>query len=98
MRVSGPFSRLDDLLGPEKRHQTDGLARESVDPALLPIHHADGRRALETLPTQSLDGARRGIAARHDVLDETHLLAGPIGPFHAARRSVLLLLVPDDQE
>jgi hypothetical protein len=74
------------------------LARECVDPTLLPIHHADGRRALETLRTQSLDGARRGTATRHDVLDETDFLAGRKVPFHAARRSVLLLLVSDDQE
>src|SRR6186997_1438087 len=98
MRFCGGFRRRQQVSCPKQGHETGSTARQSVDPALLAIDHADRDSALQTgfaNRIQSLDG---GSAGGDDVLDEADTLTRLERSLEPVRGSVLLGFVADDQE
>ena len=92
------FFGRSDLTGAKERRQPDGLTGEGVHSALLPIHHADRRPALEAGRPELLHGLDRGAPGGHDILDETDALAGLEGTLEHTVGSITLRPVSNDQE
>src|SRR5436309_8550937 len=80
MRFCGGFLALQQVPGPEKGPQTDGVARESVGPALLSVDDTDGGPHHEPGFADRRDRVDERASRRHDVPDQAHLL----GPLQAA--------------
>src|SRR3954447_20131582 len=75
MRFCWDFLALQQVSCPEKGSQTDGVARESVGSALLPVDRTDGRTDDETGLADRRDRLDERPSRGHDVLDEAHELA-----------------------
>ena len=91
------MSRAREQLGrAEERPETDGVTGERIGATLLSIDDTNGRPADETRLPKRLHGADRRAARRHDVLDETHLLASLERALEQVPRAVLLPLLADD--
>src|SRR5215475_8774819 len=72
MRFCGGFLALEQISCPEKGPQADGVTRESVRPALLPIDHTDCRTDDETGVAHGSDRLHERPTRGHDVLHQTH--------------------------
>ena len=73
--VCGTFRGTYQLSCPEKRPQTDPVAGELVDSALLAINDADSGSTLQAGQPKGLDRRHCSPARGDDVLDEAHALA-----------------------
>src|SRR5215210_3754263 len=62
MRVCGPSPGVHDLGSSEQRPEPDGMPRELVGPALLPVHDAHGRSHPQAGLAERRDRLQRGPA------------------------------------
>src|SRR5262245_44661097 len=98
IRFCGGFLGLEQVSCPEKRPQTDGMARESVGSAFLPIDHTDCGTDYQSGLPDGCDRLEERPTGGDDVLDEADALARFERAFDAVRRPVVLGRVPDHEE
>src|SRR6478672_12260508 len=98
MRFCGGFLAFQQVCCPEKGAQADGVTREGVGSALLPIDHADSRPDDETGLADGRDRLDERPSRGHDVLDEAHELALLEGALEPVCGAVGLRLVADHDE